>query len=326
MTVDVFCYRGPIDPRGLGAILEAVPEDPAEAAVLLLTTQGGTANDAYKIACFFHNKYTRFDVAVVTWCKSAGTLIALGAHNLVMSPLAELGPLDVQLLKEEGRAGERTSGLVPGVGLEVLSARAWTAFEFLYGEMREKAGLTSARATEAAVNLVCGIIGPVADQIDPLRLGENEMHLRVAERYGAVLASLGKNTQDGGVNTLVRRYPSHDYVINRTEARRVFNQVFDMETTPLWQLVLEHSETRRDAFHLHDAAPEVYLLEWPKAEAPDVESDVQGEEEGSSNQQSDEADGDRTCNARRDEADGTRAGPVPESADDASANAEGDEE
>ena len=33
----------------------------------------------------------------LTHCKSAGTLLALGADEIIMSNLSELGPLDIQL-------------------------------------------------------------------------------------------------------------------------------------------------------------------------------------------------------------------------------------
>ena len=48
---------------------------------------------------------------VDTVCKSAGTILALGADVIIMSQYAELGPIDVQLQKED-EVGESTSGLV----------------------------------------------------------------------------------------------------------------------------------------------------------------------------------------------------------------------
>lgn len=80
-------------------------------AFLLLTTFGGDPNTAYIIARYLQSDYEKFTLFVSGLCKSAGTLIALGAHELIISSHGELGPLDVQLSKKD-ELGETQSGLV----------------------------------------------------------------------------------------------------------------------------------------------------------------------------------------------------------------------
>jgi hypothetical protein len=105
--------------------------------LLVLTTRGGDPHVAYRISRALQDLYNtrpaasptpgkkkvaaqgKFTVMVLSKCKSAGTIIALGASNVWMSKSAELGPIDVQLRKPD-EVGERTSGLTPMQAMSVL--------------------------------------------------------------------------------------------------------------------------------------------------------------------------------------------------------------
>src|SRR5439155_3718886 len=54
-------------------------------AALVLCTRGGNADSAYQITRTFKRNYKKFTVLVFGNCKSAGTLVAVGANELVMS-------------------------------------------------------------------------------------------------------------------------------------------------------------------------------------------------------------------------------------------------
>lgn len=95
---DIYLYSGQVNDVGLGKIVEAVTSHKRlDNAVLIITTTGGSANSAYSIARIFQKMYKNFTVYCPSYCKSAGTLLALGAHELLMDMFSELGPLDVQL-------------------------------------------------------------------------------------------------------------------------------------------------------------------------------------------------------------------------------------
>ncbi len=49
-----------------------------------MVTEGGDADPAYRIARCLQDHYDRFSLFVSGYCKSAGTLVALGAHELQM--------------------------------------------------------------------------------------------------------------------------------------------------------------------------------------------------------------------------------------------------
>jgi ClpP class serine protease len=76
---------------------------------LILTTFGGDADAGYRIVRTIKRKYKKLTLYLFGTCKSTGTLIALGADEIVMGDFAELGPLDIQLAKEDELSN--TSGL-----------------------------------------------------------------------------------------------------------------------------------------------------------------------------------------------------------------------
>ncbi|MDE0114394.1 MAG: hypothetical protein OXN84_19165 [Albidovulum sp.] len=129
----IILYNGPIDDKGLGLTYRAVvrPEesrDP-ESAILFMTTYGGDAGVAYQIARLLQSVYGTFYLCVPLQCKSAGTLIALGAAGIYMPPVSELGPLDVQLRKRDEIGGRRRSGMVVRTALEGLAEETFKVFE-----------------------------------------------------------------------------------------------------------------------------------------------------------------------------------------------------
>lgn len=65
-------------------------------------------------------QYERFTLFVSGLCKSAGTLVAVGAHELIMSDYGELGPLDVQMPKQDA-VWEMQSGLTVMSTLNTLT-------------------------------------------------------------------------------------------------------------------------------------------------------------------------------------------------------------
>jgi len=75
--------------------------DRAKSVVLILVTTGGLADEAYRCARTLQSSYENVTVCVAGWCKSAGTLLAIGGHSLIMGPRGELGPLDVQITKRD---------------------------------------------------------------------------------------------------------------------------------------------------------------------------------------------------------------------------------
>ncbi|MBS0374793.1 MAG: SppA protein [Proteobacteria bacterium] len=213
--------------------------------LLLLATYGGDPNAAYRIARAFQdayrtvaprrgsrqsgrstgNKEGNFTVYVDTVCKSAGTLICLGADRLIMSDHAELGPIDTQLRKID-EVGERTSGLTPIQAVNFLEQQSVLLFKRHFNSLRDarELGFSTKMAAEIATNISTGLLTPIYQQLDPIRLAEVDRSLRIAKEYGDRLWC-EKNCTPDAVERLLASYPSHGFVIDRREAREIFKNV-----------------------------------------------------------------------------------------------------
>jgi len=189
-----------------------------ENCVLILTTSGGDADAAFIIARQLKRVYTRFYLFVFGRCKSAGTLVAAGADEIVMSPWGELGPLDVQVQKDDSIL-RRNSGLDIFQALANLSTQAFKVFEdtFLGVIVRSGGSITTRTAAEIASSLASQLLAPIAAQIDPLRLGEMQRSINVAHKYAALLGA-----RQEMIEKLVNDYPSHGFVVDAEEAQTLF--------------------------------------------------------------------------------------------------------
>ena len=108
---DVLFFNGPIERHLDQRVIEyCVRRRRRKTVTLMLVTDGGDPHAAYRIARCLQSKYSRFTAFIPGFCKSAGTIVALGAHELVMSDFGELGPLDVQLARKD-ELFEKQSGL-----------------------------------------------------------------------------------------------------------------------------------------------------------------------------------------------------------------------
>ena len=66
--------------------------------VVVVDSGGGDIDAAYNLALLFRNYGTeRLTYVVPRWAKSAATLLVCGGDSIVMTPVAELGPLDPQI-------------------------------------------------------------------------------------------------------------------------------------------------------------------------------------------------------------------------------------
>ena len=64
---------------------------------LMLASPGGNGEAALRMARSLQYRCRELTVIVPTEAKSAATLLALGAHHIIMAPFSDLGPVDPQL-------------------------------------------------------------------------------------------------------------------------------------------------------------------------------------------------------------------------------------
>lgn len=210
-------------------------------AIVIIVTEGGSADSAFRIARCFQACYDRFTAVAAGWCKSAGTLIAIGAADLAIGDLGELGPLDVQLAKPD-ELGLIASGLTVDSSFRSLQAAAFQMFESFLLDTYQKSGgrITTKTAAELAVTMTIGLFSPIFEQMDPLKIGEDYRSTRIAEEYALRLNAHSQNLSAvpgvDPIDALVRGYPSHGFVIDRTEAKTLFRRAVPLDG-PLLELV-----------------------------------------------------------------------------------------
>ncbi len=221
-------YTGEINRTGYEKIsveCEKLKEYHPKKVNLVLSTFGGDPDAGFRIArCLQHYFTDGITLFVPHYCKSAGTLIAIGASELVLSDRGELGPLDVQLVKSD-EMFERSSGMDIIQGFNVLTTQAYDMFNTITVNLKVQSRLSTKLASEAASQIVVGAFSPIFSQIDPLRLGEIQRATEIAFTYGNLLKEKFANLQDNGVRQLVAGYPSHGFVIDRKEASKIFKSV-----------------------------------------------------------------------------------------------------
>lgn len=220
LDADIFLLSGPIyRPTSELFLQVARGATGRENAALILTTPGGDADAAYKIARYLKRFYGGFYLYVFGACKSAGTILALGADKIVMSPeRGELGPLDVQILREDELV-QRSSGLDIFKALEAVHEEAFKMFESQLLEIKRRSGgsITTKTAADIATSIATGLLSPITEQIDPMRLGEVKRSISIALEYGLRL-----NADREVLQQLIRGYPSHSFVIDIEEAHDLF--------------------------------------------------------------------------------------------------------
>ena len=76
--------------------------DPNTDLHLLLYSPGGDGETAVRLVRAAQARCRELTVIVPDVAKSAATLLAMGAHHILMSPTSDLGPIDPQFVKDDG--------------------------------------------------------------------------------------------------------------------------------------------------------------------------------------------------------------------------------
>jgi hypothetical protein len=185
---------------------------------LLIDSPGGQARSAYLIGSLLRRRAGHYVALVPNYAKSAATLLALGAKEIVMGEFGELGPLDAQVADPDRE--EMGSALNEVAALERLTA---SALEMVDQQMVFFLLRTSKRIETLLPHItrfVADTLRPLYEKIDTVHYTQMSRILKVAEEYAVRLLlpyhSIGK--AKAIARHLIEHYPAHDYVIDREEA------------------------------------------------------------------------------------------------------------
>lgn len=205
-------------------LTKAITQKKNEKCTIFLTTFGGDPDGGYRIARCFRHHYKHVRLVVPSFCKSAGTLIAISANELAIGDFGELGPLDIQV-SNPNELQQNSSGLDIQQALQVNFQHALEVFTKTLVDIKHGGRLSTKLAGEFASAMAVGLVAPLYAQIDPNRLGELQRAMRIAHEYGARLNRYSNNLKTDALERLVAGYPSHSFVIDRKEAKELFTNV-----------------------------------------------------------------------------------------------------
>ncbi len=192
---------------------------------LVLHTTGGSIESAYKIVKLLRRHAKRVNIIVPAYAKSAGTLICLAAETLVLTTIAELGPLDVQIKEsQEGDVATYKSALNRYKALEQIQAHALESVDnvvLLFLARTSESGMRLRDIVELGIKFAGSTSECLYNQIDPKTITEAARSLDVAKQYGMRILEryMGweKTRADPVIHKLVYDYPSHEFIIDREE-------------------------------------------------------------------------------------------------------------
>lgn len=228
LDADIYLFSGPVEAGAVAQLMDSHSSaEQRTNCVLILTTYGGSPDAAFMLARFLRRKYAgKLILYIFGTCKSAGTLVAVGADEIVMAPHGELGPLDIQLAREDS-LWDWNSGLDIFSALGVVSTHAYSFFEDQFSQLLARSGgqISTRTAAEIATNIATKLLSPITAQIDPLRLGAMYRAVEITRQYGALL----QPNRAAVVERLIYDYPSHGFAIDFEEAQVLFGCVREPE-------------------------------------------------------------------------------------------------
>jgi hypothetical protein len=187
---------------------------------LLLHSYGGSVDIPYKIVNLIREFCDHFSVIIPFVAKSAATMIAIGADEIIMGPTSELGPID-PLVKHPK---------YEDMWVPVQSIRLCIEF------MEEK--ISKSSNPEMTNSLLC----PILDRLDPWIIGDYEKSIKASYQYAETL--LGKNMFKNNrekaksvTRIMTEKYFSHGYCINRKEAKEDLGLNVVQADGALWDVI-----------------------------------------------------------------------------------------
>lgn len=205
-----------VGPEDAGMIVDTIEQvKPATGKIdrldLFLNSPGGFLDSAYKLIRICKEYCSEFNVIIPLAAKSAATVIALGANEIVMNVFSELGPID-PIIQHPYKQDVR----VPARSIKDF-------FEFL-------------NTTETSKIMVDPQFkSQMSSLLDPYLIGSYQTALNSSKQIAEKLLkenALRENPEkvENAVKTFTEYYYSHSYVIDRNEARDIGLKVVNSES------------------------------------------------------------------------------------------------
>jgi hypothetical protein len=195
---------------------------------LVLHSYGGAVDTPYKVVMLIREFCEEFAVIVPFVAKSAASMLVLGADEVGMGPISELGPID-PLVKHP----VYKDILVPVQAV-------WHCLDYLQRSI----------INSSDPEVTSFMVTPLLDKLDPWLIGDYEKTIKASQQYAESLLSryMLKNDLERVPNVtqaLTEGYFSHGYPIGRREAKDLGLKVTEAHGElwdVIWELYLAYEE------------------------------------------------------------------------------------
>jgi hypothetical protein len=205
---------------------------------LFLYTVGGDSLAGWALVSLVREFSETFGVIVPFRALSCGTLIALGADELIMAKGAQLSPVDPSLASPYNPPGP---GQTPSRTVQLLPVSVEDVIGYLK-LARDEAGIKGDEG-------ISKIMAVLSEKVHPMALGavyrsREQIRLLASKLLGMHEKDSKKITKL--VDTLTKELPSHQYLISRREAKGEFGLKVSEPTGQLdeliWNLYKDYEE------------------------------------------------------------------------------------
>lgn len=174
---------------------------------VVVSTNGGSIQAARQLLFLLREFTDKLNVLVPRRARSAGTLLCLGADELVLGPLAELGPIDANMGAEMSTESGVHGGMISAEDIRLFRAmaREWFHVDGPDDGIQLLA-LVASRVSPTSISSLYRfdkMVRAIAEEILETQMTGEEN----ADKRAAIIGQL------------VEGYQSHDAVISRKDAR-----------------------------------------------------------------------------------------------------------
>lgn len=186
---------------------------------LFLHSYGGTVDTPYKVVTLIREFCEEFAVIVPFVAKSAASMLVLGADEVVMGPISELGPIDPLV----------THPVYKDILVPVQAV--WHCLDYLQRSI----------INNSDPDVASFMVTPLLNKLDPWLIGDYEKTIKASRQYAETLLSnyMLKDSPELVLNVaqaLTEGYFSHGYPIGRREAKELGLKVTEAHGE-LWDVI-----------------------------------------------------------------------------------------
>ena len=193
---------------------------------LYLYTRGGDALAAWTLINLIRQYCDKLEVIVPSKCHSAGTIMCLGANNIVMTKQATLGPIDPSI----------NTALNPQIEGAPPEAKFPVSVEAIKGYIELAQDELDIKSDENMTKILLAL----SDKVHPLVLGQvyrTRSQIQMLARRLIVNQLKDREKIEKVISFLCSDSGSHDYTINRREAASELGLSIEKPSPELYSLI-----------------------------------------------------------------------------------------